>query len=221
MIAILDSGVSNLSSVRNGFLRAETETVVVRGADDWERITREAPDSISGVILPGVGAYGDAMFHLRAVGLNSVIRQIAREGRPLLGICLGMQLLFTSSFEHGRNMGIGLLPGDVVRFGGGVKVPHMGWNSLDKVDSSHPLLAGVSVGDYVYFVHSYHVDPGTHDYVLASSTYGGVEVPAVVGRRNVMGAQFHPEKSGEVGEQILRNFVRLSAKWQAGEEMAL
>lgn len=220
MIAIFDPGIGNLQSVRSGLLRAGTQTVVIDQAKAWDEALLAGPDVIEGVILPGVGAFGDAMFQLRAAGLIPIIRQIAREGRPLLGICLGMQLLFGQSTEHGRHLGIGLLPGEVVRFKGDVKVPHMGWNAFDVVHSQHPLLRGIKQGDYVYFVHSYYVQTERANDVLASVTYGTVQVPAVVGRNRVMGAQFHPEKSSVVGEQILRNFVQLCASWKSSQEVA-
>ncbi|GMA62406.1 imidazole glycerol phosphate synthase subunit HisH [Alicyclobacillus fastidiosus] len=217
MIAILDPGVGNLQSVTKGFSRVGAETVVVDQAAVWRDLVQGSKDEIEGVVLPGVGAFGDAMFQLRAAGLIPVLRQVAREGRPLFGICLGMQLLFGSSQEHGRHMGLGLLPGEVVRFKDDMKVPHMGWNDLDVV-RTHPLLRDVKVGDYVYFVHSYYVEATNRDCVLAAATYGSVSVPGVVGQGNVLGAQFHPEKSGEVGERILHNFVALCRAWQTQRE---
>lgn len=217
MIAILDPGIGNLSSLISGFGRVDTETIVIRNADEWHALV-EGHEPVSGVVLPGVGAFGDAMFQMRAAGLIGVVRQIAREGRPLFGICLGMQLLFGQSHEHGQHVGLGLLKGEVVRFRESVgKVPHMGWNSFVDVATDHPLLEGISVGDYVYFVHSYYVDAKTNDHVLAKATYGDTEVAAVVGQGMVMGTQFHPEKSGEVGERILRNFVTLCRQYEKGD----
>ncbi|WP_206915498.1 imidazole glycerol phosphate synthase subunit HisH [Alicyclobacillus suci] len=214
MIAILDPGVGNLKSVTKGFQRVGAQTVVVPDAAAWKALIAAGDgDAVQGVVLPGVGAFGDAMFQLRAAGLIPILRQVAREGRPLFGICLGMQLLFGSSQEHGRHMGLGLLPGEVVRFRDDVKVPHMGWNDLDVV-RPHPLLRDIRVGDYVYFVHSYYVEAKQRDCVLAAATYGSVSVPGVVGQGNVLGAQFHPEKSGDVGERILHNFVAICEDWQ-------
>ncbi|MCL6452342.1 MAG: imidazole glycerol phosphate synthase subunit HisH [Alicyclobacillus sp.] len=206
MIALLDLGIGNLSSVASGFRRAGADTVVVRSATEWAE--EVAGGRVEGLVLPGVGAFGDAMFQLRASGLLGVVRQAVREERPLLGICLGMQLLFSLSEEHGTHVGLGILPGRVVRFPGSVKVPHMGWNDLVTV-ADHPLLRGVAVGDYVYFVHSYYAVLQEPQHLLAAAQYGGVQVPAVVAKGHVFGTQFHPEKSGPVGEAILRNFVAL------------
>jgi len=162
-----------------------------------------------GVLLPGVGAFGDAMAHLRGTGLDAVVRQAAAGGTPLLGICLGMQLLFGESEEHGRNEGLGILPGRAVRFAGGeYKVPHMGWNRLSFLQPDNPLLAGLEEG-HVYFVHSYHVEPQAKSDLIAVTDYGH-PVTAIVGRDNVYGMQFHPEKSGELGMSLLRNFLALA-----------
>lgn len=212
MIAVLDLGIGNLSSVRSGFARAGEDTVVVARGTDFEALKAER-DDLTGVILPGVGAFGDAMFQLRVSGLLNAVRNVVREGRPLLGICLGMQLLFSVSEEHGSHVGLGVFPGRVVRFGDKVKVPHMGWNELTQV-ADHPLLNGVHKGNYVYFVHSYYAVLQEPRHLLAGADYGGTLVPAVVGKGNVYGAQFHPEKSGEVGEQILRNFVQTCRDWR-------
>jgi glutamine amidotransferase len=206
MIAIFDLGVGNLSSVQSGFARAGADTTVIANADDWERTVRE--HHLVGCVLPGVGAFADAMFQLRARGLLSIVRQLVRDQLPLLGICLGMQLLLSVSEEHGRHVGFGFIPGEVVRFGKGVKVPHMGWNDLTRV-ASHPLVEGVREGDYVYFVHSYYVHLQDERDAVAVTQYGDVTVPAVIARGSVFGTQFHPEKSGAVGERILGNFVRV------------
>jgi glutamine amidotransferase len=159
------------------------------------------------VVLPGVGAFGDGMAHLRARELvQPVLRQV-EAGKPLLGICLGMQLLFEESEEMGQHTGLGLLPGRVVRFPeGDLKVPHIGWNQLQVRDD--PLLAGIGDGSYAYFVHSYYVAPAQGQDVLATTEYG-IQFAAVVGRARVWGAQFHPEKSQEVGLRLLQNFTQL------------
>ncbi|MBX6353249.1 MAG: imidazole glycerol phosphate synthase subunit HisH [Thermoflavifilum sp.] len=215
MIAILDPGIGNLRSVQSALRRVGGESVVVQDAEAWARLTVDGGD-VDGVILPGVGAFGDAMFQLKRSGLLGVVRQAVRDGLPLLGICLGMQLLFAISEEHGQHVGLGFLPGRIVRFTGTMKIPHMGWNDLVHV-AAHPLLEGVRRGDFVYFVHSYYARPEQPEHVLAAAEYGGVLVPAVVGHNQVMGTQFHPEKSGEVGERILANFVKLCAVAKDGE----
>ncbi len=217
MIAILDLGIGNLSSVRCGFARAGSDSIVVSQSAQWDKLVAGRAD-ISGVVLPGVGAFGDAMFQLRATGLLNIVRKIAKEGRPLFGICLGMQLLFSFSEEHGSHLGLGIFPGKIIRFEVEAKVPHMGWNDLTYVQA-HPLLHGIAPGDYVYFVHSYYAVLATESSLLAASEYGGAIVPAVVGSDMVFGAQFHPEKSGAVGEKILRNFVSICENWQLGREV--
>ncbi|MDQ0190039.1 imidazole glycerol phosphate synthase subunit HisH [Alicyclobacillus cycloheptanicus] len=217
MIALLDLGVGNLSSVQSGFKRAGAETALVQNRAAWDALTQTT--AVTGVVLPGVGAFGDAMFQLRSSGLLEVVRRAAKQEIPLFGICLGMQLLFSVSEEHGSHVGLGLLPGRVTRFTGDVKIPHMGWNSLSYV-AEHPLLRNVHREEYVYFVHSYYVvlqDPG---HLLAAADYGGVQVPAVVGKNRIFGAQFHPEKSGSVGEQILRNFAALCEADRRGQSRA-
>jgi glutamine amidotransferase len=158
------------------------------------------------VVLPGVGAFGDGMAGLRRRGLEAVIREIALRGTPLLGICLGMQLLFESSDEMGKHAGLGLLPGRVTRFPEtGWKVPQTGWNQL-KLLQETPLLAGLSSGDYAYFNHSYYCEPAETQDVLASTDYV-LAYASVIGRENLYGVQFHPEKSQDLGLMILRNFV--------------
>lgn len=215
MIALLDLGIGNLSSVASGFTRVGGETTIVRNAAEWDDL--QAKSQIEGLVLPGVGAFGDAMFQLRASGLLRVVRQAVRDGRPLLGICLGMQLLFSLSEEHGTHVGLGMIPGRVIRFPTTVKVPHMGWNDLATV-ADQPLLADVRAGDFVYFVHSFYAvmqEPGD---LLAAADYDGISVPAVVAKGSVYGTQFHPEKSGTVGEQILRNFVAICRTVQVAKE---
>ncbi|CAM4509950.1 imidazole glycerol phosphate synthase subunit HisH [Paenibacillus macerans] len=206
-IAIVDYGMGNLHSVGKAVERLGYEGIVT---GDEARVL-----AADGVLLPGVGAFGDAMEHLRASGLDAVVRQAAASGKPLLGICLGMQLLFDESEEHGRNEGLGLLPGRAVRFAGGagLKVPHMGWNRLEFLQPENPLLAGLEEG-HVYFVHSYHVLPERREDLLAVTDYGH-PVTAIVGRGNVYGMQFHPEKSGQLGMALLRNFLALAER-QAG-----
>lgn len=200
-VAIVDYGMGNLHSVSKAVERLGYECLVTGEA---EQIL--AADS---VILPGVGAFGDAMEHLRESGLDLVVKEIAAGNQPLLGICLGMQLLFSSSEEHGSHKGLDILSGSVVRFAprDGYKVPHMGWNKLSFRQPESPLFEGLEEG-HVYFVHSYHVEVSQRSDLLAVTDYGH-PVTAIVGQSNVFGMQFHPEKSGELGMQLLRNFLKL------------
>lgn len=199
MIAIIDYGMGNLHSVSKAVERLGREAVVT-----------SSPEEIlaaDGAILPGVGAFGDAMSNLRETGLDAVTKQYAASGKPLLGICLGMQLLFDESEEHGKHEGLGLLPGRVVRFRGDYKVPHMGWNELTFERRESPLFEGLKPG-HVYFVHSYHALPERREDLLATTDYHQ-PVTAIVGRGSLYGMQFHPEKSGDLGMALLRNFVGL------------
>lgn len=200
-IAIVDYGMGNLHSVSKAVERLGYKPLVTG--------EREEILAADGIILPGVGAFGDAMEQLRETSLDSVMKEAAKSGKPLLGICLGMQLLFSRSEEHGKFEGLDILPGSVVRFtGGDYKVPHMGWNSLQFEKREHPLFAGLEEG-HVYFVHSYHVLPEVQADLLAVTDYGQ-PVTAIVGRDSVYGMQFHPEKSGELGMSLLRNFLALT-----------
>lgn len=199
MIAIIDYGMGNLHSVRSAVERLGYQALIT--SDERELIEAE------GAILPGVGAFGDAMEHLRASRLDGATAAYAASGKPLLGICLGMQLLFSRSEEHGDHEGLNLLPGEVVRFRGDYKVPHMGWNKLSFKDADSPLFRGVEEG-HVYFVHSFHVKPERESDLLATTDYHQ-QVTAIVGRGNVYGMQFHPEKSGSVGMQLLNNFLAM------------
>lgn len=204
MIGIIDYGMGNLYSVSKALERMEVEYVISNDRD----VLFEA----EGLILPGVGSFRDAMSILQETGLDSFIKEEVARGKKMLGICLGMQLLFEESEENGVTEGLSLLTGKVERFpgvtaeGASYKVPHMGWNKLEFKQASL-LLDGVPE-DYVYFVHSYYVRDFDEAELLASSTYD-VQVPAVVGRANVFGTQFHPEKSSNVGLAILENFVNL------------
>lgn len=206
MIAVADYGVGNLGSVIKAFRRAGAETLLTA---DPEHLARA-----EALVLPGDGAFGATMDEIRARGLEEPLRRAAREGRPLLGICVGMQVLFEESEEHGRHRGLGLLPGKVRRFSGDQPVPHMGWNRLWP-NAPHWLLEGVAEGAHVYFVHSYHASV-ERSLVVAECDYGG-RFPAVVGRGSVLGLQFHPEKSQGVGLALVRNYVRhvLSARREA------
>ena len=199
MIAVVDYGVGNLFSLRSSLSAIGAETVVT--ADET---TLCAADKI---ILPGVGAFGDAADRLRALGLDALLRREAAAGKPILGICLGMQLLFESSEEYGLHEGLGLLKGRVVGMEGRLpkelKIPHIGWNAL-QIKREHPLLRYIREGDCVYFVHSFYA-ADCEESLIATSEYGP-ELTAAVGLHNVMGCQFHPEKSGTVGLNILRAF---------------
>ncbi|GAX90803.1 imidazole glycerol phosphate synthase subunit HisH [Effusibacillus lacus] len=202
MIAIIDYGMGNLRSVQKAFEKVGHSAVITNNPQEVL--------AADGVLLPGVGAFGDAMDHLRQLGLVDPIKRVAAQDVPLLGICLGMQLLFTTSEEHGFHQGLDLIPGHVKRFRGDFKIPQVGWNSLD-IQQRHPLLEGVRDNDYVYYVHSYYVEPVDRGIILASSNYHG-EVPGVVGSKNVFGIQFHPEKSSSVGLRMLDNFGRMCRK---------
>ena len=205
MIAILDYGVGNLFSLRSslGFLGAEA---AVTG--DPETIRRADK-----LILPGVGAFGDAAAKLRATGLDRVLLEEVEKGKLLLGICLGMQLLFERSYEYGEHAGLGLLEGSVVpmegRLPGELKIPHIGWNAL-RYTAPNPLFREVAEGSCVYFVHSFFVEE-TAPSVTAVAEYG-VNVGAAVAKDNVLGCQFHPVKSGGVGMKILRAFCDMEEK---------
>ena len=199
MIAIVDYGVGNLFSLKSSLAHLGLEAVVTA---DPARL--RAADRI---ILPGVGAFGDAMEKLTATGLVPVIKEEARK-KPLLGICLGMQLLFDWSSEVRKTDGLGFVPGQVELIETNLKLPHIGWNSLQFPNPS-PLFAGLDEGCYVYFVHSFCGSAARRENVIATTDYGG-EVLAAVQSGSVFGTQFHPEKSGDVGMQILKNFGGLT-----------
>jgi glutamine amidotransferase len=199
---IIDYGMGNLRSVQKAIEAVGHSATIV---DDPARLA-----DYSHVILPGVGAFRDAIGHLRSTGLGQAFADIVRSGRPCLGVCLGLQLLFDRSFEDGEHEGLGLIRGDVVRFAQkpGLKVPHMGWNDLE-FTREDPLFAGLGRHCYVYFVHSYHAVPQDSMDTLATSDYGG-EFTAAVGRENLRACQFHPEKSQTIGLRIYANFMSLS-----------
>lgn len=203
MIAIIDYGVGNLFSLCSSLKILGLEAEVTA---DPKKI--QDADSI---ILPGVGAFGDAIEKLRATGLVEPLTEEVKKGKPLLGICLGMQLLFEKSFEYGEHEGLGYLKGEICNLADdiktGLKVPEMGWNSLRFIKKDHPLLRYIHEGDYVYYVHSYYAK-NCAESLVAVSDYD-VEVPGIVGYKNVMGTQFHPEKSGAVGLSILKAFSEI------------
>ncbi|OPX72828.1 MAG: imidazole glycerol phosphate synthase subunit HisH [Methanoregulaceae archaeon PtaB.Bin152] len=196
-IIIVDYGLGNLRSVRRGIEKSGGRPLI---SSDIEEIS-----SAEGIVLPGVGAFRDGMQQLGA--LQRVL--IASSSSvPVLGICLGMQMLMDWSEEHGVHRGLGLVPGVVRRFPRreGYKVPHMGWNTLTLPVAGHPLFEGIPSGEYMYFVHSYYVRPDDEKIVIATVDYG-VEVPAMIEQDNVFATQFHPEKSGAIGLEILKNFL--------------
>lgn len=201
MTAIIDYDAGNLRSVAKALEALGEEPFVTR---DRDRIL-----GADRVILPGVGAFGDAMEKLSGYGLTDVIREAAASGKPFLGICLGLQLLFEGSEESPEAEGLGVFKGHILRIpdGTGLKIPHMGWNSLEITEDSR-LFAGIPQGSFVYFVHSYYLKAEDEDIVAASAEYG-VRIHAAVERGNVCACQFHPEKSGDVGLKILRNFLRM------------
>ncbi len=200
MIAIVDYGVGNLFSLRSSFFAIGVEVTVTSDPSVIEAADR--------IILPGVGAFADAAAKLRESGLDQVILKETQKGKPLLGICLGMQLLFEKSYEYGEHKGLGLIPGtvrpirDVVS--ANLKIPHIGWNPLHMRKPKDTLFRYVEEGDCVYFVHSYYA-ADCDDYVIATAEYGA-ELTAAVRCGNVWGAQFHPEKSGKVGLAMLKAF---------------
>ncbi len=198
-IAIVDYGAGNLMSVHNSLDYLKYENKVAAKPEDIE--------NASGVILPGVGAFPDAMEALVSSGLLDAVRSAAKV-KPFLGICLGMQMLFDESDEVRPCAGLGMLPGRVRLIKTSLKLPQIGWNSL-KILRPNPLTEGVKTGDYVYFVHSYMAEPGNEDDLACITDYG-TSVPTMVARGNVFGCQFHPEKSGETGLKILENFAKLT-----------
>ena len=201
MIAIVDYDAGNIKSVEKALQFLGQEPVVTR---DKETLLQAEK-----VIVPGVGAFGDAMGKMHQYGLVEVLREIAAKGTPLLGICLGLQLFFESSEETPGVEGLGLLPGKIVRIPDkeGFKIPHMGWNSI-QINPASRLLKGIEEGAYVYFVHSYYLQAENEADVAATTDYV-VNIHAAAEHENIFAAQFHPEKSGEIGLQILKNFIEL------------
>ena len=199
MVGIIDYGVGNLFSLRSSFAAIGVEAFVSGDAGELAKADR--------LILPGVGAFGDAAEKLRATGLDAFVREQAAAGKPLMGICLGMQLLFERSYEYGDHEGLGLLKGQVVGMSGrlpeGLKIPHMGWNAL-KLEKDAKLL---EEGSYVYFVHSFYAE-NCEDSIAAVTDYG-IPITAAVEKGNIFGCQFHPEKSGNVGLAILKRFCEV------------
>ena len=200
MIAIVDYGMGNLRSVQKAFERVGALARVTASPADLKEAR--------GIVLPGVGAFGQAMENLNSGGWVGPLRDACARKVPLIGICLGMQLLFESSEEMGQHEGLGILPGSVRRFKGDLKVPQMGWNQVH-IRRSSRLLHGVADGSYAFFVHSYYCEPSDPSIVLATTDYG-IEFASIVEQDQVFGAQFHPEKSQSVGLQMLANFSSLA-----------
>ena len=202
MITIVDYQMGNLRSVQKAFERTGHAAHITSDPDEIAAATR--------LVLPGVGACGDAVDELRKRGLVEPIRDQIEAGTPFLGICLGLQMLFDVSYENGRHEGLGILPGEVVRFDlpAGFKVPHMGWNGASFIHKP-PIFQGIDEGTYFYFVHSYYVVPKDRDVVAIESDYGG-PFCAAIWRDNLYATQFHPEKSQDAGLRVLQNFAELA-----------
>ena len=196
MIVIINYGSGNLKSIKNGFTKINEETVISQDIREMEKA--------DALILPGVGAFGTAMEHLESY--KDIIREHINNGKPFLGVCLGLQVLFTKSQENKGVKGLDIFKGEVVKIPEeGLKIPHMGWNNL-KIANKCSILDGIE-NDYMYFVHSYYAKPDDEDIIAATTNYG-IDLTAAVCRDNVFATQFHPEKSGEVGLNILKNFVK-------------
>ncbi|MBQ9847953.1 MAG: imidazole glycerol phosphate synthase subunit HisH [Clostridia bacterium] len=199
MVGIIDYGVGNLFSLKSSFAHLGVDTEIVKNEAQASRCDR--------LILPGVGAFGDAATALRNSGLDKTVKQAAEHGVPLLGICLGMQLLFEEGLEFGSHEGLGLIPGKVVSIKpliNGNKIPHIGWNSLSLTNEDKGLYKYTENGEFVYFVHSFHAECDDK-YITAKTEYGSM-LTASVRNGNVFGAQFHPEKSGDAGLRMLKSF---------------
>lgn len=206
MIAIIDYGAGNLCSVVNAVSRLGYEAKVVNSPDEvvCARV----------VILPGVGAAADTMANLQKTGLDSAVKRYIAEGKPFLGVCIGMQVLFGGTEEGGWHECLGVIPGAVRKFTPGLKVPHMGWNQV-KQKIAHPIFEGIPDGANFYFVHSYYVKPEDGSLVAGETEYG-IPFCSVIAKDNLVATQFHPEKSGEVGLKIYDNFIRVALGARAG-----
>ncbi|WP_339229966.1 imidazole glycerol phosphate synthase subunit HisH [Oceanobacillus sp. FSL K6-2867] len=199
MIAIIDYGAGNIKSLQFALAKLNKESILTTDP----QVIKDA----ASIILPGVGAFKDAMDAINELGLTDVIKQEVQSGKPILGICLGMQLFYDKSYEDGEWEGLGLLRGNVSRIKEQVKVPHMGWNTIAKRAES-PLTLNLTDNFYVYFVHSYAVEKLEEATLVGSTEYGG-RVPAIVQQGNITGMQFHPEKSGDIGIQLLANYEEM------------
>jgi len=203
MIGIVDYKMGNLASVQNAFSKLGEETVVESNPEKFQEYDK--------LILPGVGAFGDAMDHLREYKMIDAIKEFAKSKKPILGICLGMQLLFNSSEEFGKHEGLGLIQGDIKafdssKFSAPLKVPYMGWNRM--FTTNHPLFDGLDENHYLYFVHTFHIVGADKSDIIGETEYG-YKFTSAVAHENIMGIQPHPEKSHENGLKILENFIKL------------
>ncbi|MBX4271260.1 imidazole glycerol phosphate synthase subunit HisH [Clostridium estertheticum] len=199
MIGIVDYGVGNLNSVQNALKSLNILSIISSNAEEISKCRS--------IIVPGVGAFPDAIKNMKETGIDKIIIQAAKEGKPILGICLGMQLFFEESCEIEKCQGLGLLKGNIIKLEGSIKIPHMGWNSLS-FESNSPLLRGIEENQYVYFVHSYYAVNCEEGIVNAYSIYEK-KIPAIVSKGNIFGMQFHPEKSGDFGMKLLKNFAEV------------
>lgn len=200
MIGIIDYGMGNLRSVQKALELLGEETVITSSC--------EVLAACDGIILPGVGAFPDAIENIKLKKIDKAIEDAVKSNKPLLGICLGMQLFFEESDEVRICKGLGIIKGNITRIEGAVKIPHMGWNNLE-IKNQCKILEGVKDGSYAYFVHSYLAVDMERDAINAVTTYD-TEIPAVVSKGNVFGTQFHPEKSGVLGMKLLENFIKLT-----------
>lgn len=202
MIAIVDYGVGNLYSVEKAFAKFSDDVILTQSADVIDKADK--------VVLPGVGAFGDCMKNFKASGLMDAVMRAVKNNKPVMGICVGLQIMFEGSEESPDIKGLGIFKGMVRKINApGLKIPHMGWNSLTINENTHVdinLFKNIRKSPYVYFVHSYHAVPEDKSIILATSVYGE-EITAAVGKNNVIATQFHPEKSGDIGLSIIKNFV--------------
>ena len=200
VIAVIDYDMGNLHSVCKGLEKAGATTKIT---DSHTEIM-----NADGVVLPGVGSFDPAMQHLRGRNLVKPIKEVVEQGKPFLGVCLGLQILFESS-QEGKEEGLGIIKGSVKRFESEpeLTIPHMGWNNLELTQTQHPLWRDIPPASYVYFVHSYYVSPTDNDVISAQVTHGTQKVTAAIARDNIMAVQFHPEKSSDYGLKMLTNFV--------------
>jgi glutamine amidotransferase len=203
-IVIVDYGMGNLHSVNKAFQFINVPAKISSKVSDIK--------NASGIVLPGVGAFGDAMDEIKKRGLFEILKAEAKKGKPFLGICLGMQLLMSSSTEFGVHRGFDFIKGKVTVFKGKMKIPHMGWNDIKILDKKEPILKGIKDKTPVYFVHSFYTVPVDKKDMLTKTTYGGIEFASAVHKDNVYGFQFHPEKSGEPMLRIYSNFYGITKK---------